>query len=277
MLDILHDYLSQTASPELFSAIEDALSLLDDFGVEDYEGDYEQLLMTDGSGEAGHTLTAITDLTVQSLRTILEQHGIELMPETRLSIVSTFVRGVRDIQNYEDIQAIVQLSMLETNSEEIFAECLALVCPLPVDELLTYVDKVDYFLISKLRTVSMESADWTGDTAKDPDRSVKIQALQRMCALAQASDLYVLAIINNGVDTGHALDVYVTPELEALSPTHAAKELLAAALVCKDSANNPRSVVQQYLDSHVFDIDKVTAINVEINKILLSLNNHEKA
>ena len=277
MLDILHDYLSQTASPELFSAIEDALSLLDDFGVEDYEGDYEQLLMTDGTGDSGHTLTAITALTVQSLRNILEQHGVQLLPDVRLSTVSTFVRGVRDIQNYEDTQTLVQLTSMETNSEEIFAECLSLVCPVGVEELLTHVDSVDYFLITKLRTVSMESADWNPDTAKDPERAVKMHALKRLCALTQATDLYVLSILNNGVDTGFDLDIYVTPELEALTPTHAAKELLAAALVCKDSSNNPRSVVQQYLDTHVFDMDKATAINVELNKILLSLNNHEKA
>lgn len=273
MLDILRDYLVQTATPEMVSAIEDSHDLFDLFGLDTADQSFEEILMTDSQSDEGQTLIDIVELTTKLLKDILGQHGIVLVDEQiRLSTINTVVRAVHDIQNYEDKDTIVRASSIYASNEEVLAECLSLVCPLDVTDMLLVFETVDKGLIDRLTSISLEGFDDGVSQETQMGKLEKIKALKELGSMFNIQDLYVVKLLETGVDVGYHFDVYVNPNIESLEPARAACELLACAFVSQPTGESPRVAISQYLEQSLLDIDKVTAINVEINKLLLSLN-----
>jgi len=274
MLEILRQYISETATPEMAEALEESVRIFDLFEIEDYEREYMEILHNDDQVEPGQTLLAITDMTVSLLRQILARHGITLIEgDIRLSVINMLVRAVHDLQNYEDKVAIISLTSLPTTQEEILAECLALVCHYEVPDIMVYLDNVDRVLIQRLAQISLEHSVAVESIVPDENAiESRIAGLKELMRHIGAHDLYVARLIESNVMPGYLFDIYLNPELGQLSPRDAARELLAAAFVCRDATKNPRSVIAAYLEKNEPDPERITQINIEINKMLLAAN-----
>ena len=273
MLDILRQYLTETATPEMLEALEESQRVFALFELEDHEREYEEILLNDDQVEPGDTLVAIADMTINLLRQILARHGVTLVGDLRLSTINTLVRALVDIQSYEDRVAIVNLTGLPIASEEILAECLALVCPLEVVDILSYLDNVEQTLIHRLSQINFDNHLATEDIELSSEAvDQRIKQLKDLLRHIGSHDLYVLRLVESGVTPGYGFEVYIAPELLSMDAKQAARELLAAAFVSREATKNPRATIASYLDKQSVEPDQATQINIELNKLLIAAN-----
>lgn len=275
MLDILRDYLASAATPEMLAAVEQAHAVFDEINLENFEEKFEEILMTDDGSDLGSTVTNIVSLTNSLQAQILLEHGVELAPvEIRTSTTTELIRGLIDIQDYEDHDTVISTLSVGGNPEEVFCELLQLVTSKTADEWLQYVDRADRALLARIGQLHTTTID---PAYRLDANKLRIEGLREFCRLTGGDNLYVLTILRSGVDVGFSFKVYVDPALESLPARQAARELIAASFVCSDSANNPRATIKNHVQDHISSLDKITAIDVEISKILLDFNNRQKA
>jgi len=270
MLHNLQTYLRTTATPELTAAVEEAHELFDELGMENYEPGYEELLMMHGTVDPDQTLMSITELTNQLQRRILQEHDIELIEsEIATSTYNSLIRGLLQLQDYEDFATLTTITMLDNSNEEILAEALSLVTEKTPDEWMEYIDSVGMFLIARLRELAYKEKPLDFDALERAEQH--LSRLQKFQDLIGNAELTLSKRLKDGLSVGYPFTTYTNPELDALPAEQAAQELVAMALVSKEGLNNPRGIIRSHLEEQISSIDKITKIDIEVNKLLLAL------
>jgi hypothetical protein len=278
MLDILRDYLTDAAAPEQVDAISAAHASFEQFGLENYEPEFEQILMLDSQVDGGQTVSSIIQLTQEIQTNILQQHGISLTDSVSISTANTVINGLLEIQTYEDVATLKQLLDSDGSSEELFAMALELVTDQSTDELLTILESVSAFLITKLKDLANRN-DHLLDDDDSQDKAIYVAAFSKFYAFIKAKSLLTMNLLSAGVGPGFPFMVYANAlmeQLDDLKPQNAAEELIAMALISSDGIDNPRAVIQANIDHLIPDIDKVTRIDKILSELLLGYNQYEE-
>lgn len=278
MLDILYDYLTQATTPELTQALVHAHALFATLEVEDFQDGFEDLLMVADNTDPGDTVTQIVQLTNQYQADILRAHDVLLTPDQAVptSIYNTFIQGLVDLQNYEDVGQLSRLTLLDTSSEEVFAEVIALVSHQSADELLPYLEQVGQALILRLREYAYTPAITLLEASVPGERQRYLDALNAYCDMVGTRDFFIVVKLQSGMQPGYPFDVYLTHDLEQLEEKTLADELIATAFVSRDGFDNPRSVIKANLERLVFDLDQLTRVDILINQRLVEFAKHAR-
>lgn len=280
MLDILRDFIHTTATPELATSLQNAHGLFERIGLENYEPGFEEALMLNDNSDPVDTLTAVVELTNDLQRQILTRHDVGLIEhEVPTSMLSVFIQGLLDIQNYSDSHQLLQTTLLDLPEEEIFAEVMALVSQHSADELLPYVESVGTFLITRLRELGQQPTLLSAHT-DDESKLVLIEKLQKFCTFINDFALETTDLLAAGMDVGYDFIVYareIGREMETWPAAKAAKELIAMALISEDGNANPRAIIQSQIEHFIASVDQITRIDMEISKLLLEWNHHDQA
>ncbi len=275
MLNILRSYLNDAATPELRDAVIAAHASIDRIGFQNYEKDFEEVLMMDADSVNDNTLTNIVDMTKDIQRQILAQHEVTLTDTADIDTITLFINGILDIANYEDQKVLHDTASFEGSAEETFAELMALVTDRSADELLYETESIGRSLIVRIKEMSVSVVESTISDEERAQQEEHIAIFKRFLALADTKCLSVeLMLTEGGLNVGYPFAVYVNilgRELEAMSPGKAARELLGMALISSDGMNSPRAVIKEHIDHCISNIDTITKIDVEIGNLLLGL------
>lgn len=276
MQDVLRTYLNDAATHEMRDAIVAAHDSLKNMSLPNYEEGFEELLMLDEPTDAGGTLESIVDLTKSLQHEILKQHEIVLNEDASLDMLTLFVNGVLDITNYEDKNTIYDTTIMGGLPEEIYAELMAIVTDKDVEDLMINISSVSIALINRIR--SMSTSTLIEEENNDDDiieKQKHIDIFNRFIGLAGTKELEIVKLVTEaGISIGYPFSVYVGiigRNLEAMSTTKAARELLGMALLSFDGIDRPRTVIKDHIDNYISNIDNITKIDVEIGNLLLGL------
>lgn len=272
MLDILDQYLSTTVPMELKTAIEQAHAVIDRVDIPNYEQGFEELLMIDDNTDSGGTQAAIVQLTIALLHKILMEHTVRVSEDTPLDMLTQIVTGVMDLQTYDNKQEMLKTVSGDGAPEELFAEVMALVTCQSAEELLSHIESVSQFLITRIKEISTEDDETNITDDERKLKSVLMTDLTCFCIMVDDHDLYANKMLESGMDVGYPFIVYadmVGREFEGMDPKQAAKELFAFALISVDGNGNPRAIINENLEQYVTDIDHTTRINMAVGDLEL--------
>jgi hypothetical protein len=272
MIDILRDYLAQASSPELMQTIDEAHSVLDEFGVESYPDIFVQILMMDDVVDRGQTVQDVYDATRDLQVGLLRALGVTVSDEARVNHLSVLLKGLKAIESFHDPHAILQHCELESHPEELLAEVLGLTTGTPAEELLVDIHGVGQPVIQRIVEVAIAIVEDQTPEAERPDRTRYVQAWRRFREFASGPPVLLERFFADGLDVGYPFALYVNmvgPELETLPPEMIAGNLVAMALISSDGNGNPRGVISTHIDTLLHDLDLITKVTVAANDLLL--------
>ena len=276
MLDILKDYLATAVTIEMKDAIVKAHHLFDIIQLPDYEKGFEEILMLDDTVDQGVTQSVIIDLTKSLQHKILLEHGVTLHEDADMEVLSNFIQGIILLQSYSDRATILRVAALPGTPEEVFAELIALVVACPADELVNDIESVNQLLIGRICDMAEDFVE------RPPTEAEQIAQIKYKNMFTRISELFsgvafgITPYLQNGLDLGYPFLIYITligTELEELPIDLIALNLFMLAMISEDGIDKPRAVIQEHIGEYIFDIDKVTRIDIEIGNLLLKLNN----
>lgn len=273
MLDILRDYITEKATPEMLALLEMSFATFERIELQDYERQYEEILMTaeDEAFAEQDPLTRIINLTLELQNKILRDHAIVLTDEATLEFHDQVISALLDLQQREMTDELLTTLSMDGSPEELFAELLGLFLPHAPDEILLNLQSVDAFAITRIRAYIERAMSTVEEVIQD--NAPYIEALRKLelVGVKPAKLLFVQNVMPLGIPFVHYID-WIGHGLEQLSIEKAAHELLGMALASSDGVNNPRGVIKDNIDRYVSNIDSITKIDIVIGDLLLKIN-----
>lgn len=274
MLDILRDYLTEAATPELREALEDAHAVFDRIDLPDYQRDFEAVLMMDGSNDQGMTLTAVTELTRIFLVDLIRKHEIVPAQDASIPMLTTILTGILDIQDYDNHYDILNVIAMESNPQETLAELLALVTAKTVEDFISDLEDVNFVVINRIRDMALAKDIPPPSEEEQAEQRAYIEKLQRFRGYLINAPLITVKMLESGLDTGFPFLTYVGligREFEEWPVDKIAHELMAMALISNDGTNNPTEIIQAHLENYIADMNKLTKVHIKLREIALGL------
>lgn len=275
MLDILDTFLNNSASPELKSLIKEAIDIFDKIGYTGTESLYNEKLMNSDNEDLNDTLLSILSVTKDAQIDILLAHDIKVNKDIPFDIANALIDGIINIETHENKNEILNIISANLSTEETFAEIIELLTGKNADELLLHIESVGqqtieatkYLLIQKSVNDDVEEKD-------NEDMNKSIVLVKKFYNYLKGRKLLISKLLNDGMDIGLKFATYASilgRDLEELTPTVAAEELIGMALISIDGVNNPRAIIKENIDKYISNLDTITKIDIAIGNILLEL------
>lgn len=280
MLDMLDDYLAGATTPELRESIRHAHELFDRYGLDTYEQGFEELLMTGDNVDTGVTVEKIYDLTRALQFQILEQHQLVIREDASPSSLNIFLEGLKRIPDYDDPDSLYAILASPRDAMELIAECVALVTGHHATWLHSLVTNCGIALLQTI-VKNLDQQHFAIDPNEVILKRRLVDAYQRFIMIADIKQLKIAYLLDNGLDVGHPLTVYLNilaDDFEEMDAPYVANEIVAMCLISPDAIDNPRAAVSAHLDKYISNMDKLTKVDVLVGELLLKLAaNNEKA
>jgi hypothetical protein len=274
MLDILRDYVASTATPELYLALEQAHNSFERIGLNNYEKDFEEIVMTDRSDDVdtGDTLILIERFTRQCQEKILAEHGVQLREDSSIDLMRALIDGILTLQNYENPTDIQRVLESDGGAEEKFADLMSFVTEYTSYEVVTAVEIVDAALLARIGEQNPEVDEPQDQEALDA-RERHLRLLRALCSMLGTTQLVVAQFLRDGLDTGYPFEVYfnlAVPHFKGMDGKLIAQELLAMAVLSSDGVDNPVATIQPKLDDVSEDLTEVTRTNIALRDLIVN-------
>lgn len=160
-IDDLENYLQQRVSPEATELMVDTARVLCESGLTSHLDDLEDMVASEDQIGRDITVLQMRQYLTSTLEACVNQFGIELQEDIEINLrhLTGLQRGINQITNYEDVEAIEALCLAETDPEERLIDIL---------ELLTEYTWADYGLL--IDTVSTSLFDRILEQLVKPDK-----------------------------------------------------------------------------------------------------------
>lgn len=272
MLDILRDYMVEAADPVNFDAVRDAHSQFERIGLENYEQDFETLLMTNENVDAGETVIYINQLTTEFQAKILEEHGVRLNDPPSMPVATTIIRGLLDLQNFEGKTDVIRAAQSAPQAEEALCEVLALVTDKSAEELLVEIEFVSGALIQRIIEQAEAEQPHENDDEETIFRRQRVNEFRRFCEFVGTNDFEAYKILQRGVDVGFPFTVYarlIDRDFERFPVETAAINLVALCLISSDMHDTIQAGVADHIDEFIANPDTVTKVTIAVTDLLV--------
>lgn len=282
MLDSLNVYLQTSTTPELRAAITEAFELFDEYGLDDPDVGFEDILMTADNEGASDATIRIVALTEQLQNSILDQMQIKLSDEAMVSDGNTILRALKQLESTELNDEIVGICRETNDPIEALGEVLNLVTGIEPERLMCLFDEVGQSTIKKIQAMASQHV---GERRDIIDTQKNAELMNKFLAYRAAMDdqpLFMYDMLIAGVPLNQPYSVYhgkimsaiTAQELESPMPVRlrqikTAVQLCAAIVIACDTQDaNMRNVVMAELEKTFSDVDTITPIYVEIDSIM---------
>jgi hypothetical protein len=136
----LENYLQKLVSPEATELMVDTARVLCESGLMSHLDDLDDIIAMEDSAGRDVTVYEIRQYLTSTLEACVNQFGVELIEDGEINLrhLTGLQRGINQITNYEDVEAIEALCLAETDPEQRLIDIL---------ELLTEYTWADYSLL----------------------------------------------------------------------------------------------------------------------------------
>lgn len=277
MSDSLSSFLTGAATPELKISIERAMEMFVALQLdEDYLQHLNQILAAGDSQD--DVLAEVYNYIRNTQREAINAHAVFVTEEADIDFCNELIHGLLTLVQYEDSDAVLGFcNANEFGSTESFANLMALVTTLSVDEVLLNILSVSDKLIGAVRTereIGFLFHMLAQEGSSMQEAQPYVEKLLRFTAGLVDPKLRVVTLLKEGRSIGEPFANYADTfgrDIEALTVERAADELVACALVSCDGTNTPQETIRVHLEKYVADAGKASQIDMRVTQIMLRL------
>jgi len=149
--DLIDKYIATQFHPDLGMELQRSFRLFEDFGLEDFESDFDSILMQEAVLMTEETRSWFLNTFHEKLDSIFNQCSISLMVDIDIYHKNEILFALDTVQHLLDYQDILPLLEADLPNEEILASILFLYCELSQETLLDSIQSVKSILITTMK------------------------------------------------------------------------------------------------------------------------------
>jgi len=271
MLDLHRQFIVENTTPELMVSIQNAHEILVTMGSPNLDDSLEELIMLDHTVETGVTITRIVNLLRDLQQDMLVKHEIQVIENSPLSLTSNLLRGILDVQDYEDMESVYRITTTDQDTTETFAEVMALVTPYNPDNLTVSLESVGASFVRRLREMAGTRDEELVTDEERIERAKYVSRINQFCNYTRSRHYRLISLLESGWSVGYPYVTYADNmgrEFEGIIAEQIAKEMIIMALASVDGAKNPRMVIKQHLERYIASINVITKVDIEVSRLL---------
>ncbi len=280
MIEELATYLRVSTSSEFEEKITQAIELFDAYGIEDYQTNYLDLLMTSDNKDVTNTQTDIESLTMGYQDTILDQLMVRVGEETSIGQTNLVLMCLKQIEDTEENLSIIAICDQYPDPQEALCEIVSLLTGVTVQNVYTWIEFVDPTVIIAIRRQAQDTMDqlYLAQDAINPQERDYLLRLEDFEKYVGGYAFIIRRYLNEGFQLGLPYSTYyhfLVNTLKQLDPKDMAYELIGISLIASDSQTNPRDIIHQHLNQTFGSISEITAININVEKQLVGYQHYQ--
>lgn len=272
MLPILDQYLVSTQPFEMVELYQRADCVLREMNLEDFDSEFDELLMASDSTDVSNLNDSIRALYTQLCMHAIDTHAIKVSDSASLSSLVTLLEFIKQLDCTEFVEsAVIILSQEDKSCEERWSELMVEViggemCDYDFVEEVTE-RTIAAALLFFTKRESFEVVSTESPLVDAPDR---LKALEKYATVQEVknSAAYQYAFTTEGVlglPYEHYFDT-LYESMDAGSAATLARELIALCYLAQEGYNNPTGVIMPCLSKRSSDLNELTLIQVAIAK-----------
>lgn len=276
MLQILRDVLNQTTGPEFVAMIDEAHDQLDQYELEDFTLEFEDMLGDAGNQDAGSLTEAVYRLTRVFQIQVLNQHLIKVNDEATVAQISMILDNLRQIEKTEFISEIISIADNEVDPVQALVEIFGIISGRSPEEFFPLIEYVEGSLIKRILETTNRRYEVESLNVVDHEtvNAVVKQYKDFLEGVQRAQPPLVQTYIELGAHVGESLASYckyIQENNVSTNPADIATEYVAAALLAGDVPKLPRDAIIVELNKVYSSIDVITPILISVDKQLLDM------
>lgn len=279
----LRNYLVQATSVETVDLFDRGIDILEKFEIEEFMDVYEFALGEATSLGEVAVVDALQLTFTTQLDDLLVEHGVYLKEDTLNQIRITLLEGLWRLTQHDEPERLLGILDASTSPDEAFCELMAFVTTESEDNILSYLQRADWALISALRSLVSKQSE-TIEIAKDIAKQIADYAFFKTAVSQQASysdrffkspasiGLPYLVYVNAYVADLHleTTDAKTNTQQVVLST---ARDLLGLCVLSEETSDAALTVIREYLELIYTDINLVTKLDIELLSLITEFNN----
>lgn len=282
MLALLEDFLIENATPQERVLFERAYNVFDRYELSIQDAEIVQNIVLQDESDPGNTLTYLRDQFTGFLSSLLAQHQVRVFSDT---IPFDLLIDLNDVlirlPDYEDPEAILQITQQHLSSTETFAELVEHLTDHAAENVLNHLDFVSQMLIVRIEELMDQALVDEVDQTEQLEKSARTERYRKLMDFLQLkeNDTLIQSLISQGVEANLPFDVYVNllgHDFENLPKDAIAINLLAMAILSTDGYENPPQRIQLSMDSLLSDVHLITEVSLAIRQLYVKFTQHEQ-
>ena len=276
MNDTILTYVSYAFHPELGSLIKESFSLISDFGLEQTDDEFIDIIMENDNIDEGVMKDRFYKLLINVLDRIIELHGITLNEhEAQLTDRIQILNVIFTLQFLNDFSNVLPILESELNPLEKLSELVSQFSILRESDVFNLVADFKPNLLDILKKNIKESMD-VKETFTDIQKEIikNIKLFKLFCVSRKDDPLPIgIQMVDSGIAIGESFNYYLNytfTEFTGLNYPFIALNLLSVILLSDEGYKNPVETFRTYSD-RIFD--QVTTIT-KVDSYLLQLIGH---
>lgn len=277
MLDMLNSYLGVAATPELHDVLRRADTAMKKISNYDFDSYYFELMMTDDTRDEGETLAAIIQGSRSFMHQLLVEHGVTMMADTPLEMLSKLLEGIVELPTYGNVDEIHAIINSNHSPIETFSELMTVLTGVVTEDIMVHSQDISTSLIRRILTLTTKKEETTITEEEVLVRDKHVKKLKEFSGYIQREQLTMIDMVKEGMPVGYPFKVYadfIGRRLEQMTPERIAHELYAMALCSVDGINNPRAIIGANINNYIADISLITKVDIIVNDLMVKLNSH---
>lgn len=262
----LEALLQTKTSPERAAILRDVANVLEEMSLYNHFVEIENLISLEEQIDPAQLMNEVEGVLLTGLTTVLSNFSI-FTTSTDVEILLSIVKGLRDLEEYEDFETVLTICDSDSTDEERLAELMELVTSFVAEDYLPVLDGVSFRLVEKTRQLFAEKDDQdVGDLVEDSNQAI----IKRLKSFKPQFDIAIFAEIENGFPVGMEPAMVfgrVEDRLFDLSAEETAEEAYAAALATNALDEDVVSVAKDHVQELFEDANFVADVNIAINDV----------
>lgn len=259
------------------SIVETSFDLLDELEITDYINDYNDLFMVESDIEVTELLPTFMSIINKQITELLTLHGIITNEEATLDCKNKILEGILMLPDYSDKLALLVILESQDDEMEKFCELLSHVSTLQSSDLFNKVDSVDTSLFTKLLSI-VNASNSDNNTHEDEKNDLKVEIIKKLKSIKKVigyDNAVGFTLVNNSIVLGASFDQYCNyaiKHFDTYTPDVVAKELFVLLTLSEEGFHNPLIVFRKYSQDLFSDLDRITKIDIELNKLIMQFD-----
>lgn len=259
------EYLRTAATPEYCAIAEETLKLFQDFEFTEPEQDLLNTVMAPSVSEETTVVQDIHFTLVDNCRELLSMHHITLVDDVSLELMNTVLRGLYQMQAWEDKVTLQRLLEQDSSPEEIFADVLNEVTGADATQIIDALVDFDNAVNKRLAEILEGSLPESAIEEDEVDEQ-QIIRLKNYNTFLNNNKLIGIRLVRLGYRVGAPFENYyrkVKHHLDVLEPSEFAQEIIVLLLLGRDTWTSPS---QSFNDKKVmFDLELDVAAKIDLH------------
>lgn len=280
--DELRNFIVHSASVEQAEVYDDVVKVFDKFGLSDYLDVWDLTIGEYSARGEQAVVDALWNITGLYVLQLCQSCGITIDADLPLADAVEIADALFELPYYEDRQTMLAIMDSAENEQEKVCGLLALRINKSVDNLLLMVEDVRPNYCDRLR----EQIEAVTQAIQETQRDVKpqITAYQRFKNHLAGQPLWCDRLTEQVSTIGLPLQYYISvflqqvarDTLDYMSSELVARDLVACSFLSADGYQAPQVALKAMYGQLYSDIEKVTALDMAINKLLIEVTRAEK-